>query len=115
MMKRTSWWAAVALVGLLGTGCAAHREMAVQHVAVAVTDEGFVPSEVTVHKGQPVALEVTRKTGKTFAKELEMTASGIRRDLPVNEPVVINFTPKEAGQVEYSVGNELYRGRIVIE
>lgn len=115
MMKRTSWWAAVGIFALLGTGCAAHQQMAIQHVAVAVMNEGFVPSEVTVHKNQPVALEVTRRTGKPFAKEFEMTASGIRRDLPVNEPVVIEFTPREAGQVEYSVGNELYRGRIVIE
>jgi len=114
-MKRPSWMLAPLLAAALAAGCAGSRPMMVQRVTVAVTDEGFVPAEVTVHKNQPVVLEVTRKTGKTFAKELELPSSGIRRDLEVGQPVEIEFTPRQTGQVEYSVGNDLYRGRIVIE
>lgn len=114
-MKRPSWmWAPLLAVALVA-GCAGSRQMTAQRVAIAVTDEGFVPAEVTVQKNRPVVLEVTRKTGQTFAEELELPSSGIRRDLTVGQPVEIEFTPRQTGQVEYSVGNDLYRGRIVIE
>jgi plastocyanin domain-containing protein len=84
-------------------------------IAIALTEEGFVPAEVTVPKDQPVTLVVTRKTDRTCAKELVIKSHGIHQALPLNEPVTITFTPTESGTLRYACGMDMIAGTVVVQ
>ncbi len=111
--------AAAALVGATQQGCAKDsstakapeaaapaaaaekREGEVRVVELSVTEKGYEPSPITLKKGEPVKLVVTRKTDQTCATEVVMDGYGIDTELPLNKPVEIAFTPKESGQLLY--------------
>jgi plastocyanin domain-containing protein len=78
------------------------RENGVRVVDIAVTEKGYEPSPVSLKKGEPVKLVVTRKTDQTCATEVVMDDGyNINTPLPLNQPVEITFTPKESGKLVY--------------
>ncbi len=106
------------MVVLTLVGCAARgggRASAPGAIAIAVTEKGFEPEVVTVEHAQPVTLVVTRKTDKTCAKEFVMAAHDIRKDLPLDQPVEITFTPTESGELRYACGMDMIAGKIVVK
>jgi hypothetical protein len=62
-------------------------------VVVTVTDKGFEPSRVSVQEGQPARITFRRTTDNTCATEVVFPSLNIRRALPLNEDVEIEFTP----------------------
>jgi len=44
-----------------------------------------------------------------------MPGYGIKRDLPLNQAVVIRFTPRTRGEIGYACGMDMYRGKVVAE
>jgi plastocyanin domain-containing protein len=40
---------------------------------------------------------------------------GIRRTLPLDEPVVIEFTPEKAGELTFSCGMGMLRGSVIVK
>lgn len=86
-----------------------------QAIEVTVTSAGFVPADLKVKQGQPVKLVVTRKTERTCATEIVIKDQGIHQKLPLNQPVVVAFTPKKAGQLRYACGMDMISGVIVVE
>jgi plastocyanin domain-containing protein len=87
-----------------------------RRVELTVTDKGFEPSPVTVKAGEPLELVVTRKTDKTCATEIIVKDYGIDKKLPLNEPVVVAFTPKAKGQIKYGCAmDQMIAGVLVVE
>jgi len=87
-----------------------------RRVELAVTDKGFEPTPVTVKAGEPLELVVTRKTDKTCATEIVVKDYGIEKKLPLNEPVVVAFTPKQPGEIKYGCGmDQMIAGVLVVE
>ena len=84
-------------------------------VQLTVTDDGFVPQTVSVKKGQPLKLVVTRKTEHTCAKEVVIKEAGVSKKLPLGEPVEIAFTPAKAGKLRYACGMDMVSGVLVVE
>lgn len=113
-MRRAGWTVAALLVLVSGAGCRKGEPRVTQTVNVQLTENGFVPAEATVHENRPVALVVTRTSPKACG-EVQLPDSGIRRDLAVGQPVTIEFTPRQAGQVEYACGTGEFQGRVVVE
>lgn len=66
-------------------------------VKVEATRDGFHPSRIEAKAGQPLKLVFTRTEVKTCMSEAVFPDLGIRKDLPVNQPVEITVTP-EAGK-----------------
>ncbi len=86
-----------------------------QAIEIAVTSDGFVPASIKVKHDQPVKLVVTRKTDRTCATEIVIKDQGINQRLPLNQPVVVEFTPKRAGQLRYACGMDMIAGVIVVD
>jgi RND family efflux transporter MFP subunit len=86
----------------------------VQAVNVTVTKDGFAPSSFTVHKNIPVRLTFVRKAEVTCATDVVIPDYDIKRDLPLNEPVVVEFTPEKAGTISFACGMNMQRGRIIV-
>ncbi len=89
--------AALALAGLLAASGGSPRI-----VELRVTGRGFEPWRVSLKKGEPVQLVVTRTTDDTCATELIIPEQHIRAELPLGKPVSVTFTPTRTGEIRYS-------------
>jgi plastocyanin domain-containing protein len=107
---------AVALAGL-SAACTSDSRGAPgggRRIAIAVTDQGFVPASVTVASGKPVTLVVTRRTDATCATELVVKAYGINRPLPLGRPVEVTFTPERPETLRYACAMDMVAGTMVV-
>lgn len=69
----------------------------VQAARVSVTETGFEPAQVGLHAGILARLTFVRTTDRTCATEVVFPSLNITTPLPLNEPVVIEFTPAATG------------------
>ena len=84
-----------------------------QTIEMKVTDKGFEPASVTVKKGQPVTLVITRVTDKTCAKDIVIDEHDIKTTLPLNKAVKVTFTPKKAGELKYGCAMDKMVGGVL--
>ena len=82
---------------------------------IAVTEKGFEPDKVRVRAGARARLIFVRVTDKTCGTEVVFPSLNIKRALPLNEPVVIEFTPAETGDMAFACGMNMLKGVIVVE
>jgi plastocyanin domain-containing protein len=59
---------------------------------------------VKAKKGEKLRLVVTRKTDRTCAKEIVVKDHGIEKELPLDKPVTVEFTPAKSGEIRYACG-----------
>ena len=117
-MSRTLVQSLIAALAVFALGgCTRSAKVAAQGgaIAIAVTENGFEPAEVTVEMGKPVTLVITRKTDKTCAKEFVMKERGIRKNLPLDQAVEIQFTPTESGELRYACGMDMIAGKVIVK
>ncbi len=98
-----------------GAAKAAAKPAAGGAIEIAVTGDGWVPDQIHVKAGQKVKLVVTRKTDRTCATEIVIKEAGINQKLPLNQPVVVELTPKKAGTLKYACGMDMISGVLVVE
>ena len=103
------------LSALLILGAADAKPANAQKVELSVTDKGFEPDNVTVKKGEPVHLVVTRKTDATCATEIVIKDLNIKKELPLNKAVAIDFTPKKSGEIKYVCGMDMLGGKLLVQ
>jgi len=94
---------------------AAQGEQAIQSAKIAVTEQGFEPAKVTLRAGTPARLVFTRMTDKTCGTEVVFPSLGIKRALPLDEPVAIDFTPTNTSDVAFSCGMNMLKGIVVVQ
>lgn len=85
-----------------------------QRVEVQVNAGGYEPSEVEARAGQPLTLVFTRTTDQGCGHELSIPSEDITRELPLDEPVAVTFTPRETGEIRFTCGMDMYDGKIVV-
>jgi len=85
-----------------------------QEAKILVTEQGYEPEKVTLRAGTPVRLIFVRTTDKTCGTEVVFPSLDIRRALPLNQPVAIEFTPKASGEIGFVCGMNMLRGTLVI-
>jgi len=115
MLNRTLWLPLALLVAAGCAGSPSEHPAAHGSVAIRVTEKGFEPAEVRIAPGKPVTLVITRKTDRTCAREFVLAAQNIRRELPLNQPVEITFTPATAGELRYACGMDMISGKIIVQ
>ena len=86
-----------------------------QAVIIAVTKDGFTPSSFTVRKNIPLRLTFVRKIEVTCATDVVIPDYEIKRELPLNEPVIVEFTPEKAGTISFACGMNMQRGKIIVK
>jgi plastocyanin domain-containing protein len=82
-------------------------------VKVTVNGEGFNPSTIKVEKGHPLSLVFYRVERDGCGAEVVFPALNIRRTLPLKRNVTVKFTPKESGEIAFSCGMNMMKGKIV--
>ncbi|PTL78559.1 cupredoxin domain-containing protein [Vitiosangium sp. GDMCC 1.1324] len=85
-------------------------------LALTVTDKGYEPSPVTLKKGEPVKLVLTRTTDQTCATEIVLDEYNINTPLPLNKPVEVTFTPTKTGKLVYGCAmGKMLNGVFMVE
>ena len=86
-----------------------------QTVKVVVSERGFEPSKAALRAGTVARITFLRTTDKTCATEVAFPSLGIRRGLPLNRPVEIEFTPARPGEVAFACGMKMLTGVLVVQ
>jgi RND family efflux transporter MFP subunit len=85
-----------------------------QTAKVVVSEQGYEPAKVTLRAGTPVRITFVRTTDKTCGTEVVFPSLNIKRALPLNEPVVIEFTPAKSGDIAFACGMNMLHGTVVV-
>jgi len=86
-----------------------------QTAKVMVSEQGYEPARVTFRAGTPARITFVRTTDKTCGTEVVFPSLNIKRALPLNEPVVIEFTPAKSGDVAFACGVNMLHGTVVVQ
>jgi hypothetical protein len=84
-----------------------------QSAKVVVNEQGFEPATVPLRVGTRARVTFLRTTDKTCATEIVLPSLKIERALPLNEPIVIEFTPAKTGDIAFACGMNMFKGAIV--
>jgi len=101
-----------------GTAPAAQASAAVpnhQETKVLVIEKGYEPARVTLHAGTPATVTFVRTTDKTCGTEVVFPSLNVKRALPLNQPVAIEFTPRVTGELAFVCGMNMLRGAVVVQ
>ena len=90
-------------------------ENGVQVVDIEVGRQGYAPRQVTLEAGVPARLVFTRRIEGECPSQVQIPAFGIAKtDLPMHEPVAIEFTPDEQGTFTFVCGMDMMAGTLVV-
>lgn len=93
----------------------ARLENGVQLVEIEAGPMGYAPGTVTLKAGIPARLVFTRTVESECSEQVKIPAFGIPvTDLPLNEPVTIEFTPDESGEFAFVCGMEMQHGALLV-
>ena len=87
----------------------------VQSATVTLTDKGYQPRSLKLRRGVLARVTFIRKIEETCGKAVAIPEYNIRRDLPLNEPVVVEFTPTKAGEFKFTCGMGMLRGTLIVQ
>jgi len=88
-----------------------------RRVEIKVTEDGFVPREIKVKKGEPTTLTFTRVTESTCITAIDIPDEKVQElALPLNKAVSVTVTPKKRGVEKFHCSAmAMGDGRIVVE
>jgi plastocyanin domain-containing protein len=86
----------------------------IQSAHVILTERGYEPASIKLRRGVPARVTFMRKVSATCATEVVLPDYGIKRALPLDEAVVVEFTPEKAGEFTFSCGMGMLRGSLVV-
>ncbi|MFN0158032.1 MAG: efflux RND transporter periplasmic adaptor subunit [Bacteroidota bacterium] len=75
----------------------------------------YSPEVIHVKVGKPVTMHFYRDEDADCTNEVVFESLGIRRRLPARETTTIIFTPTDTGEVAFSCGMGMVRGKLIVE
>jgi plastocyanin domain-containing protein len=85
-----------------------------QSVTITLNEKGYEPESFQLRQGVPARVTFVRKIEGTCGTEVVLEAYKIKRELPLNQPVVIEFTPTKTGEFKFACGMDMLRGKIIV-
>jgi plastocyanin domain-containing protein len=82
---------------------------------ITVDGEGYHPATVTVPASRPATLVFTRTSDDGCGQQLVFPDINLRRDLPLNQPVVVTVNAPATGRLAFTCGMDMYRGAVVVQ
>ena len=102
------------LLTTLGATDFAAAKPRLQTATVKITERGYEPYVLKFRRGVRTRITFIRTTDQTCAKEVVFSELGIKRDLPLNQPVVITLTPTKKGEFSFTCGMNMMRGKMIV-
>lgn len=92
------------------------REIHAEHNEAAILVKGrYTPEIIHVKVGQPVKLRFYRDEDADCTNEVVFEGLGIRKHLPARTTTTITFTPSDTGEIAFSCGMGMVRGKLIVE
>lgn len=85
-----------------------------QTVEIEAGRMGYEPRRIHLEADVPARLVFTRTVENECSERITIPAYDVERDLPLGEPVAVEFTPTETGEIEFVCGMDMQRGTIAI-
>jgi len=87
----------------------------VQKLSITIDDGKYSPAVISVKKGVPV--ELTFKAGKNMGCGSTVVFKSLKlsKEVPTGNSIVIKFTPKRAGTIEFTCGMGMYDGKVIVK
>lgn len=93
---------------------AAKQENGTQTATIEINSKGFDPGSLKLKAGVPAKVTFVRKTDEGCAKAVVIKEYNINRDLPLNESVTVEFTPRK-GEFTFACGMNMLKGKLIVE
>ena len=85
-----------------------------QTARIEVTRNGYEPGSFTLKRDVPARITFRRTVESTCATEVVFAEYGINRPLPLNQDVVVTFTPRKSGEFAFTCGMNMHRGKLIV-
>lgn len=86
-----------------------------QEFTITVTDQGFEPARLSLKKDVPARLTFVRTAEKSCATEVLIPSLKVKKELPLQARVSIQFTPQTTGEIGFTCGQQMFKGALVVE
>lgn len=86
-----------------------------QTATIKITERGFEPYVLRFRRGVRTRITFVRTTDATCAREVVFPELGIKRELPLNQPVVITLTPTKRSEFSFTCGMNMMRGKLIVQ
>jgi membrane fusion protein, heavy metal efflux system len=90
------------------------KAAAAQTAKVVVNEQGFEPATIMLRAGALARITFVRTAVTSCGTEVVFPSLNIRRELPLNEPVEIEFMPAKSGDIAFACGLNMLRGTVVV-
>lgn len=87
----------------------------VQEVTIKAEAIRYNPSSVTVKKGVPVKLTLEAASDAGCTRSFVFPEFNIRKTLPKNGKIIVEFTPTESGTFPFSCSMAMARGTLIVQ
>jgi plastocyanin len=82
---------------------------------ISVTEQGYEPATITVKPGRPTKLVFVRTSDKVCGTEVVFPSMNLKRALPLNQPVDVEFTPSKRGEITFVCDMNMLKGAVIVE
>lgn len=82
---------------------------------VTVSKNGFEPASLNAKKGEKLTLAFYRADGENCGDEVVFPKLDIKKKLPVGETVLVEITPTESGEIAFSCGMDMLKGKVLVQ
>ena len=90
------------------------QQPAEQTAKVLITKNGFEPGNLKLKVNVPAKVTFLRQTNDTCATSVVISEYKIKKDLPLNQPVEVDFKPTKTGKFSFACGMQMLHGDLVI-
>ena len=87
----------------------------IQTATISVTAKGFEPASIALKPNILSRVTFFRKTDQTCATSVVIPEYKIKRELPLNKPVDVEFTPTKTGEFGFACGMNMLKGKLVVQ
>lgn len=83
-------------------------------IKIKVDKNGFSPASIDVEAGHKLNLVFIRTDKAGCGSEVVFPKLKIRKALPVGKNVVVSLHPTEAGQISFTCGMGMMKGKLIV-
>ncbi len=107
-------WASLLLFAVI-VAAQSQKSSSLKTITVKITKKGFVPTGLSLQRDVPIRFIFIRQTAETCGIEVVFPEYKISNPLPLNKPVRVEFTPTKEGELRFTCGMDMLRGKVVVQ
>lgn len=90
------------------------KEIVVKNQVDITVSGGYSPEVISVPKNKTTTINFLRTDPTDCLSEVVLSDFKIRKELPINQKVSIEITPRKAGEYKFACGMNMYHGKIKV-